>query len=76
MPVYSLKQIAKILGRNPQTIKYHLYESGYFKGIGTVVGHALVFTDADLAKLKELMATMPVPGRKAAPKKKAPRKAK
>ena len=67
MPVYSLKDVAEHLGMHPQTVKYHIYTSKYFAGLGTVIGQALVFTDDELAKMVAIKAKMPAPGRKAAP---------
>jgi len=90
MPVYSARQVAEIVGKasrsgkpwHVQTLKYHIYDSGYLAGFGTVIGHALAFTDDEIEKMKAIVTTMPLPGRKAAvdveqPKKKpAPKKRK
>ncbi len=64
---YSLKEIAEELGWHPATVKYHLYESGYFKGMGKLVGRSLTFTEEELQRMKQIKANMPPPGRKRKP---------
>jgi hypothetical protein len=64
MKLYSLKEAAVYLGLKPETLKYHVYQSGYLKG--QLVGKSLVFTEEELDEFK---ARVPVPGRK---KSKAP----
>ena len=67
---YSLKDVAEELGLHPQTVKYHIYDSGYFKGMGKKVGRSLAFTQAELDRMRVLLKSMPPPGRKRKPAKK------
>lgn len=59
MKLFSLKEAAAYLGLKPETVKYHVYQSGYLKG--QLVGKTLVFTQEELDHFK---ATVPTPGRK------------
>lgn len=61
---FSLREIADELDLKPETVKYHIYKSGYFKGKGKLVGHTLSFTQEELDEMKKIMRTMPRPGRK------------
>ena len=62
MKLYSLKEAAAYLGLKPETVRYHVYYSGYLKG--QKVGHSLVFTQEELDRFKQ---TVPRPGRKRRP---------
>jgi hypothetical protein len=64
MKLYSLKEAAEYLGLKPETVKYHVYQSGYLKG--QLIGKSLVFTQEELDEFKQ---RVPAPGRK---KSKAP----
>jgi len=61
---YSLAEVARELDLHPQTVKYHIYTSSYFAGTGKTVGKALVFTQRELNEMREIMKTMPPPGRR------------
>ena len=61
---YSLAEVARELGLHPQTAKYHIYTSGYFSGKGKAIGSALAFTRKELDEMREIMKTMPPPGRR------------
>ena len=62
--LYTLKEAAALLGKHPQTIKYHKYETGYLKDLGIVKGKTLVFTDEDLTEMRRIFAeVIPAPGR-------------
>jgi hypothetical protein len=69
MANYSLTDAARAVGMTEANFRYHIYKSGYFKGIGQKVGASYVFTDEDLASIRSKMAAMPPPGRKADPAK-------
>ena len=55
---YSLKEFSALLDRHPQTIKYHIYESKAFAGVGRKVGHSLAFSDKHLARARVILAEM------------------
>ncbi len=57
--LYTLKMAAEVIGLKPETVKYHLYVSGYLKGFGTLVGKTLVFTEAEVNRMREKAATFP-----------------
>lgn len=57
--LYSTKQAAEYLGVKPETIKYHVYTSGYLKPI-KLGPRTLVFTKAMLDDFKR---TVPEPGK-------------
>lgn len=59
MRLFSLKEAAEYLGLKPETVRYHVYHSGYLKG--QKVGHSLVFTQDELDRFKQ---SVPRPGRK------------
>lgn len=65
---YSLREVAEELGIHTQTVKYHIYESGHFRGFGKLIGRSLTFTEAELQRMRQLMAAMPPPGRRRKPK--------
>ena len=71
---YSLKEVADELGWHPATVKYHLYKSKYFAGMGKKVGQGLGFTQAELDRMREIARTMPPPGRKRKAKADKPKK--
>ena len=41
---YRLAEVAREPGPHPQTVKDHIYTSGYFAGKGKPIGRALAFT--------------------------------
>jgi excisionase family DNA binding protein len=59
MNLYSVIEAAEYVGLKPETIKYHLYTSGYLKG--QKVGNSIVFTQEELDAFK---VSRPKPGPK------------
>lgn len=59
MTLFSVREAAEYLGLKPETIKYHLYTSGYLKG--QKVGNSIVFTQGELDAFSE---NKPKPGPK------------
>ncbi len=60
--IFNLKEAAEYLGLKPETIKYHVYVSGYLKPDKTLPRN-LIFTKATLDAFRE---QVPTPGRKKA----------
>lgn len=49
---YSTRDAARYLGVKPETIKYHVYESGYLEPV-RLTKRTLLFTREELDKLRE-----------------------
>jgi hypothetical protein len=60
--LYSLKDVAGLVGVHPQTLKRHIYETKELAGIGQRVGKSLVFDEAALAQVREVLAGLPSRG--------------
>jgi excisionase family DNA binding protein len=58
--LYSTAEAAEYLGLKVETVKYHLYQSGYLKA-DVVLGKTLGFYQSTLDAFKE---SVPPPGRK------------
>jgi hypothetical protein len=61
--LFSVREAAEYLGLKPETVRYHIYYSGYLKG--QKVGNVLVFTQDELDHFKQ---TVPRPGPRAGQK--------